>query len=175
MKKGKISKYKIVGWICSLLMVLVLFVSIFVPRMFDYASEENTINFEATIKSIKIDEANEVISIVSKEYQTEIVVFTKNILDLGSIDGLIVGETIYFRIEKEWKSQFTNDELEIISIVTLETSEIEIVTFDSFNAKMKKDKEKVKTTGIVLACIFALGAGICFLKSCIKPSSKNQA
>lgn len=122
----------------------------------DKKTEKNTTEFVATIT--KVDVANTgkdmYVEIGTKEYESLLHISTSisERIDMDNINSLQKGQTIFFRIEDNMVEQF--GKVYFCNIVSLRTTETEIISLGSYNTYIHEAAFPARIAGGILAGIF---------------------
>lgn len=152
MKKKKL----IVIMILCQIFFLGMIGNLIVMHFIDKKTEENTTEFEATISEVDIKNEGEDISIkIDTEEYGSLLYISPSIsekIDMNSINNLPKGQTIFFRIEDHMIEQF--GEVYFCNIVSLRTTETEIISLTSYNTYIHDAAFPTRVAVGVLAGVF---------------------
>lgn len=147
--------------ICLLLAGVLLFIGLGVPSI-DHSryNEEDSLFYEATFKSIEDEKDSYIICVYESDYKLTV---DKNAVKGADIlNGLVDGDKIsfrsFFKMDADTPAQY-----KYLPIITLQTSEEDIVTFESSLAALSQDESKILITSIIFAVLFFIGAILCIL------------
>ena len=157
-KKGR-KRYLVLGIIFTpyALMALVAML-MFLPK--PSVSYENTTEFTATVTQVKqIWEYFDDAIIYTEEYGEKISLGSYiDLADVEKLYSLEEGDLIKFRVENEYKSYLTSDDMRgYIDVVSLENDGYEILPFDKV---IEEDKASLSAAKISVVIVFIVLAGL---------------
>jgi len=135
-------------------------------------TEMNTTEFEAAVRSIEIygEGTHERSIIHSEEYGDKLTTyFIREISDISDFTRLESGQTVFFRVENIWLSNFEGkmyipiEEMTFIPIVSIRTENEEIVSLSSYCEYMASSLLEPTIAGIVVILIFLMLSIHCVL------------
>lgn len=122
-------------------------------------TEENTVEFTATIKNI--DTANtgalSDVKIYVEEYNMPLYMTSTlcESIDLYEISNLETGDKVHFRVEKNTAQQIEKNNI-FCPIVSLKTTEKEILSLNSYNKYMRDASFPARIAAIIITIFFLL-------------------
>ena len=132
----------------------------------DKKTEKNTTEFVATITKVDVTNTGKdvYIEIGTKEYESLLYISTSisERIDMDKINNLQKGQTIFFRIEDNMIEQF--GKVYFCNIVSLKTSETEIISLNSYNTYFHDAAFPARVAGIIFAGVFLAVFVYCIFK-----------
>ena len=156
--------FTIVILIMSLWLILGGIAGLTVMTNIEKPSDDNTIEFMATVKNVEIRVLNSSKDGVvrTEEYSTILVVpNVEKTVDINDFNNLQSGQTIFFKIDNIWADQF--EEMMGCQIVSLRTEKKEILTLNSYNEYKGRREFRAVLTVIIFCPILLLISIHCIL------------
>lgn len=148
----------------SLLFFIGSVAGLVVANTVEKLSDRNTTQFMATVKNVEIEGSgdDEYGRIHTEEYGDKLIILNiREIIDMNDYNSLHGGQTVFFRIENIWVDLFK--EMSFIHIVSLKTSEKEVVSLNNYNEYLDNQHFLITITSIVLGTFFLLVSVYCIL------------
>ena len=127
-------------------------------------TEMNTTEFTATVRSVEIDGegTREYCIIHSYEYGDKLITYSiREISDISDFTKLESGETVFFRIENIWLSNF--EDMIVFPIISIRTEEDEIVSLSSYNEYKVNSLFATMITAMVVGLVSFISSIHCVL------------
>ena len=158
-------RYIVLAVIVLIYMILAIVSVSMQSMLYPYAGNGNTVEYRGTVKETQtLSESSMLSSIRMTEYESEIMVFSKDMLIADLPFELTKGGEVRFRVFKSEEALFLEGELPLIKIAELSYEGTPLVTLDSYNAVTQADRAGLVKTVVPLACVLGVIALLLILR-----------
>lgn len=130
-------------------------------------SENNTAEFTATIKDVKLNTVGKYTTLEIKvnEYDTkQLIAHAEQKIDSEKVELIHTGDTVCFRVQEQWLKDTAIEALSQVEIVELRIKNSEIMSLDDCNENMDSQRAHATIAGTSVVVLLLLICGLCLRK-----------